>query len=256
MKTNLFNSVLRGRTIAFTALVVAAMATSAYADPVILNGSFSQQSGTTSSELTSGPGIGSYTSGATLTNWSNSTPSAYNFIMTSPDVWDSNHQSAGASNQYNTPLTFWAAASSPNGGNFVALDSDFGQGAISQTVTGLTVGDQETITFEFAGAQQHPYDGKSTDQLEVSLGGQTLYSTILNDSSNGFTGWTTESLTFTATSTSETLSFLAIGTPSGVPSFALLDGVSIAQTPEPGSLALLSTGLIGIGGLVRRRFSK
>ena len=255
MKTNLFNSVLRGRTIAFTALVVAAMATSAYADPVIINGGFSQQSGSTSNELTNGGGSNHY-NGATLTGWSNSSSGAYNFIMTSPDVYSASHPFAGASDVYGSPLTFWAATSSPNGGNFVALDSDFGQGAISQTVTGLTIGDQETITFEFAGAQQHGYDGASTDQLAVSLGGQTLYSTVLSDPSHGFTGWTTESLTFTATSTSEVLSFFAIGTPNNVPSFALLDGVSIAQTPEPGSLALLSTGLIGIGGLVRRRFSK
>lgn len=56
------------------------------------------------------------------------------------------------------------------------------------------------------------------------------------------------------TSASEVLSFLAIGTPAGVPPFALLDGVSISEVPEPGSLVLLGAGL-GVAVLVscRRR---
>jgi hypothetical protein len=76
------------------------------------------------------------------------------------------------------------------------------------------------------------------------------------NASEGFTGWQTDSFTFTATSTSEVLSFLAVGTPAGVPPFTLLDGISVTQTPEPQSLVLFATGLIGVSGLVRRRFQK
>jgi hypothetical protein len=35
---------------------------------------------------------------------------------------------------------------------------------------------------------------------------------------------------------------------------ALLDNIQIASTPEPGSLLLLATGLLGTGGMLRRRF--
>jgi hypothetical protein len=67
----------------------------------------------------------------------------------------------------------------------------------------------------------------------------------------GFTGWMQNGFTFTATSTQETLSFLAIGTPNGQPPFSALADVSL-QVPEPGSLTLLLAAT-GLGFMLRRR---
>jgi hypothetical protein len=67
----------------------------------------------------------------------------------------------------------------------------------------------------------------------------------------------TQVMQFTVPSgvTSEVLSFLAVGTPisPSEPPFALLDGVSLSDVPEPASWALMVTGLAGLIGVARWR---
>jgi hypothetical protein len=55
------------------------------------------------------------------------------------------------------------------------------------------------------------------------------------DTATGVLPWTKQTLTFTADSTSNVLSFLAVGTPNGAPPFSLLSSVSVtpASVPEP-----------------------
>ncbi|MGH6911978.1 MAG: PEPxxWA-CTERM sorting domain-containing protein, partial [Phenylobacterium sp.] len=58
---------------------------------------------------------------------------------------------------------------------------------------------------------------------------------------------------FTATSNSQLLTFLSVGTPSGLPPIALLDGVSLTMVPEPSTWAMMLLGFGGIGAMIRRR---
>ncbi len=164
----------------------------------------------------------------------------------------------------NTNGTPNGLGSSPAGGNFVAMDGAYEQGLLYQTLTGLTPGALTTISFYYAGAQQSGFDGATTEAMWVFFGNDISNANnwqetaVLSDPSHGFTGWQNASMTFTATSTSETLGFLAAGTPGGEPPFTLLDGVSahdtVAVTPEPGTVFLLGTGVLTVGGLMRRRF--
>jgi PEP-CTERM motif len=253
MNSALQNTLRRSRTAAFTALAMATLAAAAHADNLVVNGGF---------ETVSQPGVSAQFGTGQSQQVSGWTTSGYNFVFASGAA-----DTTGASGN-NGNVQLWGPgngsanglpASSPNGGNFLALDGNFEVGAVSQMINGLTVGDPTTVSFLFAGAQQASFTGPTTEQIEVSLGSQNQFTSVLDNTSEGFTGWQSESFTFTPTSSSELLSFLAIGTPSGVPPMSLLDGVSVSgasPVPEPGSLALLSTGLIGLGGFVRSRFKR
>ncbi|HZL68343.1 MAG TPA: PEP-CTERM sorting domain-containing protein, partial [Candidatus Limnocylindrales bacterium] len=67
-------------------------------------------------------------------------------------------------------------------------------------------------------------------------------------------GWTQFTLTNTATSTSTLLEF----TFRNDPGYWFLDNVGVntggGTTPEPGTLVLFGSGLLGIAGVVRRKF--
>jgi hypothetical protein len=229
-----------------TAAALLLLASQAHANSLVTNGSFEV--------VTNGAcELGSCT---VATGWSSS---GYNFVY-APGTADT---TGSYTPQFNGNLTLWGPgngsanglpATSPDGGNFVAADGAFEVGAITQTVNGLTAGDTYAVSFYWAGAQQSGFSGVTTEQWDVSLGAQTIDTVIVTDPSHGFTGWQYSTLDFTATSGSEVLSFLAIGTPNGEPPFSLLDGVSMnVVTPEPATLPLLLTGLMGGLGALRSR---
>jgi PEP-CTERM motif len=134
------------------------------------------------------------------------------------------------------------------------MDSGSHVGAVTQTIPGLTVGKYYDVSFYWAAAQQYGFSGATTDKFTVSLGGESETTPVLSIPSHGFSGWAFETLKFKVTSSSEVLSFLASGTPNGVPPFALLDGVSMAVAPEPATWALLGIGVLA--GFARFRYSR
>jgi hypothetical protein len=181
---------------------------------------------------------------AVLSSWVNT--DGYAFVSSGADL--------GNNSFGDVKLSY--VTSSPVGGNFVALDGNNidGVGTISQMLSGLTIGDTYAVTFYQAAAEQTNFSGAISEQWQVGLGGSTKTAAIMNYNGGNWVGWEQETVDFSATSTSELLSFLSIGLPgNGAPPFALLDGVSVQDVPEPAAFGMLGFGALGLMVLARRR---
>jgi hypothetical protein len=164
-------------------------------------------------------------------------------------LWGPGNQAGTGPGGGNNGLTL-----SPNGGAFVASDPDFKNGAISQTINNLVVGQAYNLDFFFAAAQQKGFTGATSAGWQVTLGGVTQNTGNIPNLSEGFNGWDKEDMVFTATNPTETLSFLATGTGgAALPPFALLDGVSLTPVPEPATWALMLVGVGALGAGLRMR---
>lgn len=225
---------------------VPAMYGTAQANPnLVQNGSFSQSSVAPNTEF------GAAYGGQILSNWTSPSTTGYN-IYWSPTT----ATTVSAASQYGGPQMLSASftGASPDGGNFVSMDGNSTvRGALNQTISGLVVGDQYQAQFDWGSVQLSNRTGQTTEQLEVSLGGQNNFTSTLTEPSQTFSGWQIATMYFQATSTTEVLSFLSIGTPNGLPPTAVLDGVSLVDVPEPASLALLGGAAIAGFLAVRRR---
>jgi hypothetical protein len=100
-------------------------------------------------------------------------------------------------------------------------------------MNGLVVGQNYKVSFYQAAAQLLGYTGPTTEQWQITLDGDTQLSALMTNPSQSSQPWTQQTLTFTANSVSEVLSFLAVGTPAGDPPDALLDGVPSHPRPLP-----------------------
>jgi hypothetical protein len=225
------------------ALALAFSMGSAHAANLVQNGSF---------ETT--PGYGQLTTNVIVPGWS-VPDGGYTFIF------NAGNAVSGVTGQYGS-LSLWdlsnggvgTVTASPDGGNFIGQDSGgFQSQPLQQTINGLTAGQQYDVKFYWAGAQQTGFYGPTYDSWNVSLGSQTLSTNTINLPSQGFNGWYAASLTFTASSSSEVLSFLASGGTGPVPPFALLDGVSLTAVPELSTWAMMLAGFAGLGFVGYRR---
>ncbi len=129
-------------------------------------------------------------------------------------------------------------------GNFYAVMGPVGSdGTLSQTLTDVA-GAQYTVSFWFGSVGDNPSD------FSASWDGTPLLSLT-----NPNTGAAWSEFTYTVTGTgTDTLTFAFRDDPA----YMALDNVSVTENsgqsvPEPSSFLLLGTGVLGLGGMVRRK---
>jgi hypothetical protein len=201
---------------------------------LVTNGSFELTSATTKTKF----------GAANVTGWTIDKPNSLTYLDT-PGTADNGSYLA----VYGPfPTT------SQDGGNFVMMDGDPGYSAtISQVISGLTVGQVYLLTFDQAAGQQQGFTGPTTERWQVNFGTQSYLSDQYSLAQGGVGQWQQQSMYFTASAATQTLSFLAKGTPNGAPPIAFLDGVSMSAAPEPGTWGMMVLGFGAIGVATRRR---
>jgi hypothetical protein len=226
--------------------VAALSAGAAHAENLVKNGDFSSTSAGSNKQVGHGTPLATET---LLTDWTsyNGNNGGYNFVL----------DSAKATT---TASAIWLKSSftaETNGGNFFASDALYYPGLLSQSISNLTVGDSYTLTFNFALAQQVGFTGANTDNYwKVVFGDSTTAQSTekLSIADSGFSGWKTATMSFTAATATQVLSFMAEGSTPGAPPFLLLDNVSmVAAVPEPATWGMLLGGMGLIGFVARRR---
>ncbi len=177
----------------------------------------------------------------------NGVPSGWSIFDGSPDVMDALNN-VGVEGL----LNFGASpAASPDGGTWVGISSDVGYvERFGQTLSGLTIGQRYTVSWS---AGNFGYALGSTSYL-----GSNAIDVLIDGASIGTgatlalgSAWSSQSLTFAATSASQLISFkLATSNKA----YLSIDGISVtAAVPEPGTWLMMAMGLCAVGMARARR---
>ena len=240
--------------LAATALLAAGSASAAN---LVTNGSFEAVAPGSPASFEIGP---HYLYNGNLTGWTSTAGSptngngAFNILFDSAtaSTVDADTRFTASEPQHLAPENY--GGPSPDGGNFVALDGDTtANGYLTQTISGLTPGKAYKLSFYWAGTQLSNRGGDTTESLVVGFGSDSFTTATIGGPTHYFAGWFDVTHNFVATSSSQVLSFLSVGTPNGLPPVALLDGVSITGVPEAASWAMLIAGFGLVGAAARRR---
>jgi len=136
-----------------------------------------------------------------------------------------------------------------------------GPGAISQTVSGLNIGEHYQLAFWLAG---NPTGGPSIKTIDTSLGGNTILSSSFDVTGKTYAnmGWTQYTYDFLASSTSTNLVFTSTTTDACSPITSAsacgpaLDDVSIRAVPEAATTVTAFAFILMSGAMLMLRYRK
>lgn len=161
-----------------------------------------------------------------------------------------------------------------DGNYFVELDTHFdyenptnSNSWIRQQLTGLNIGQTYELSFAYAARTQDADDngiGVYWGETEDLFG--SLFQVSVDYDGSNWLNWTTYTYRFTASAAEMFLGFQALGnkawdaTHLGSQYYnadsnkygGFLDAVNVTAVPEPGTLAALALGLVGLGAMRRR----
>ena len=149
----------------------------------------------------------------------------------------------GAGGAFTVSGAFYAYSGAEDGTYYLAMGPVGSDGTLSQTFSD-TAGQHYTFSFWFASVGDNPSD------FSAYWDGGTPLLSLTNPNTGA--AWSEYSYSVTGTG-SDTIQFNFRDDPA----YMVLDNVSVSPvttTPEPSSLLLLGSGLLTVGGVIRRKF--
>jgi hypothetical protein len=221
--------------------LIALTASGARANSLVANGDFNN----IGNVWVNNTGLGSddwLTGGATaIPDWTNVTGAANEF-------WVTNANSYGLSASPGNGSTFFV--------DLTGQANDKPYGGIEQTIA-TTSGDNYVLQFDLGSSTFYDSVLNPAALTASATGTSLLASKLFTLAPTSSNAWVTETLDFTADSSSTTIEFL--GDSSYTSEYTGLDNVSVtaatstSAVPEPATFPVILIGLIGLGALMRSR---
>jgi hypothetical protein len=237
------NRFVRGKIIPallFVAFGTTLITSDAGAAPLVTNGDFDNIGGVWTDNTTLGSNDLQTAGGVTIPGWTNVPGAANEFWVSVPNGYSGLTASPGNGSSFFVDLT-GQGNNRPFGG-------------LEQSIA-TTIGTSYKLTFDLGAATTWNLGNLAGSGLTASATGTSVLATqFFSLVPTGVDDWATETLSFTANSTSTMIEFLGDSSQTASRYIGLDNvGVEVAAVPEPSTWAMMILGFLGVGFMSYRR---